>query len=196
MTFFKSGLPAVLGLSAVQLVGAYSLSQAESGVHRKFTLVAHTSQLEQSMRPPHLFALPAPGGPICLVVDENQHYHAIRDSCPPLGMPISEWGVVDTQVNVIEDMLFGNRFNLADGSLRGRWCPGGSAGPLLRAARILRGAARPLQRRREQSRSLEVFPTQVEDDGSLTVTLPNSSAVPGLTSAAWAERFGLTGYDF
>ena len=49
-------------------------------------------------------------------------------------------------MSVIGDALFGTRFNLSDGSVRGPWCPGGTAGPLLRIARRLRG---PLLRLRK-----------------------------------------------
>ncbi|CAN0453676.1 unnamed protein product, partial [Hapterophycus canaliculatus] len=48
--------------------------------------------------PPHLFCLDAPGGDICLIVDENGAYHAVRDKFPPLGVPVSQTGVVDSQV--------------------------------------------------------------------------------------------------
>lgn len=51
--------------------------------------------------PPHLFRLPAPGGGVCLIVDENGAYHAVRDAFPPLGLPVSETGVVDSQVRYI-----------------------------------------------------------------------------------------------
>lgn len=48
--------------------------------------------------PPHLFRVPAPGGDICLIVDEKGGYHAVRDAFPPLGLPVSETGVVDSEV--------------------------------------------------------------------------------------------------
>lgn len=51
------------------------------------------------MPPPHLFRLPAPGGDVCLVVDEMGAYHVVRDRFPPLGLPLSETAVVDSQVN-------------------------------------------------------------------------------------------------
>lgn len=69
-----------------------------------FRLVDHVDQLKQRRRdgaplyPPHLFSLPSPGGDICLIVDENENYHAIRDSFPPLRLRISESGIVDSQV--------------------------------------------------------------------------------------------------
>lgn len=66
--------------------------------HHEYRLVDHVDQLQQPIRPPHLFSLPAPGGDICLVVDENGCYHAVRESFPPLGMPVSESGIVDTEV--------------------------------------------------------------------------------------------------
>lgn len=70
----------------------------------EFRLVDHVDQLEQrredgsTLQPPHLFQIPAPGGTVCLIVDERGSLHAVRDSCPPLGLPISESGIVDTQV--------------------------------------------------------------------------------------------------
>ncbi|CAM9442684.1 unnamed protein product [Pylaiella littoralis] len=114
-------------------------------------LVEHTDQLQQRryhehhddggsagdqptplVPPPHLFCIPAPGGDICLVVDEQGGYHAVRDVCPPLGVPVSQTGVVDSQVGAIGDSLLGTRFHLNDGTVRGPWCPGGgTAGPLL-----------------------------------------------------------------
>lgn len=66
--------------------------------HHEYRLVDHVDQLQQPIRPPHLFSLPAPGGDICLVVDENGLYHAVRDRFPPLGKPVSESGIVDTEV--------------------------------------------------------------------------------------------------
>lgn len=87
-------------------------------------LVQHTDQLQQQQRqrlyhdhehggggdddggpsalvpPPHLFCIPAPGGDVCLVVDEKGDYHAVRDACPPLGVPVSQTAVVDSQVGV------------------------------------------------------------------------------------------------
>lgn len=65
-----------------------------------FKLVDHIDQLDQRQLPrgPHLFSIPAPGGNICLVIDERGAYHALRDSCPPMGTPISDSGVVDTEV--------------------------------------------------------------------------------------------------
>ncbi|CAM9721007.1 unnamed protein product [Ectocarpus sp. 4 AP-2014] len=112
------------------------------------TLVESTDQLEQQQQeqqphqrgnecsdpvpPPHLFRIPAPGGDVCLVVDEKKSYYAMRDCFPPFGVPVSQTGVVDSQVDAIGDSLFGTRFNLKDGTIRGPWCPGGgTAGPLL-----------------------------------------------------------------
>ncbi|CAM9599692.1 unnamed protein product [Ectocarpus sp. 8 AP-2014] len=110
------------------------------------TLVESTDQLEQQQQqpyhhgsecsgpvpPPHLFRIPAPGGDVCLVVDEKKSYYAMRDCFPPFGVPVSQTGVVDSQVDAIGDSLFGTRFNLKDGTVRGPWCPGGgTAGPLL-----------------------------------------------------------------
>lgn len=77
--------------------------------HRElFRLVDHVDQLKQVRQgndgvpfllpPPHLFTLPAPGGNICLVIDEKGCYHAVRDAFPPLGLPVSESGIVDTEV--------------------------------------------------------------------------------------------------
>lgn len=65
-----------------------------------FKLVDHIDQLDQrhSLRGPRLFSIPAPGGNVCLVIDERGAYHALRDSCPPMGLPISDSGVVDTEV--------------------------------------------------------------------------------------------------
>ncbi|CAB1104398.1 unnamed protein product [Ectocarpus sp. CCAP 1310/34] len=113
----------------------------------QYTLVESTDQLEQQQQrqphhhgnewfepvpPPHLFRIPAPGGDVCLVVDENKSYYAMRDCFPPFGVPVSQTGVVDSQVDAIGDSLFGTRFNLEDGTVRGPWCPGGgTAGPLL-----------------------------------------------------------------
>ena len=91
---------------------AFSLPSATTGGANTFQhrLVEHTDQLQQRRQhreqddhpalvpPPHLFCIPAPGGNICLVVDEKGAYHAVRDACPPLGVPLSQIGVVDTQV--------------------------------------------------------------------------------------------------
>lgn len=94
---------------------AFSLSPTTPGSAKWFQhrLVEHTDQLQQRRRqpqqkehdgrpafapPPHLFCIPAPGGDICLVVDEKGAYHAVRDACPPLGVPLSQTAVVDTQV--------------------------------------------------------------------------------------------------
>lgn len=84
-----------------------------------YRLVDHVDQLQQQQQgprpaghgstgdsssgsevvpPPHLFRIPAPGGDVCLVVDEKGAYHAVRDAFPPLGLPVSSTGVVDTQV--------------------------------------------------------------------------------------------------
>lgn len=82
-------------------------------------LVDHVDQLQQQQQqeldgattttavvpPPHLFRLPAPGGDICLVVDENGGYHAVRDAFPPLGLPVTASGVVDTQVRTRNNRL-------------------------------------------------------------------------------------------
>ncbi|CAN0102516.1 unnamed protein product [Ectocarpus sp. 12 AP-2014] len=106
------------------------------------TLVESTNQLQQQhhhsdecsgpVPPPHLFRIPAPGGDVCLVVDEKRSYYAMRDCFPPFGVPVSQTGVVDSQVDAVGDSLFGTRFNLKDGTVRGPWCPGGcTAGPLL-----------------------------------------------------------------
>lgn len=56
--------------------------------------------------PPHLFRIPAPGGDVCLVVDEKGAYHAVRDAFPPLGLPVSSTGVVDTQVGLYTEYLY------------------------------------------------------------------------------------------
>lgn len=70
-----------------------------SNSFREHHLVDHVDQLnQQPVCPPHLFSLPASGGNICLVVDEKGRYYAVRDSFPPLGLPVSESGIVDTQV--------------------------------------------------------------------------------------------------
>ena len=71
-------------------------------------IVDHVDQLQQfdesggRVLPPHLFRLPAPGGDVCLIVDEKGAYHAVRDVFPPLGLRVSETGVVDTQVKVVD----------------------------------------------------------------------------------------------
>ena len=56
------------------------------------------SSSEICVPPPHLFRIPAPGGDVCLIVDEKGAFHAVRDAFPPLGLPVSSTGVVDTQV--------------------------------------------------------------------------------------------------
>lgn len=103
---------------------AFSLSSATPGSASFFQhrLVEHTDQLQQRRRrhhddehddddrpafvpPPHLFCIPAPGGDICLVVDEKGAYHAVRDACPPLGVPLSQTAVVDTQVGNIDRLV-------------------------------------------------------------------------------------------
>lgn len=115
------------------------------------------------------------------------------------------------QVNAIEDMTFGTRFHLEDGSVRGPWCPGGTAGPVLRAARLLRVirnwtpfARGANVRNRDQSKELEVLPLRKEADGSLTVTLllPSSSTCSPMQmprrltpSTPWANKWELRGYD-
>ncbi|CAN0051228.1 unnamed protein product [Ectocarpus sp. 6 AP-2014] len=92
----------------------------------------HGNECSGPVPPPHLFRIPAPGGDVCLVVDEKKNYFAMRDCFPPFGVPVSQTGVVDSQVDAIGDSLFGTRFNLKDGTVRGPWCPGGgTAGPLL-----------------------------------------------------------------
>ncbi|CAM9274421.1 unnamed protein product [Scytosiphon promiscuus] len=120
----------------------------ESFRHR---LVGHVDQLQQRrdhdrdpstpVPPPHLFCLAAPGGDVCLIVDEKGAYHAVRDKFPPLGVPVSQTGVVDSQVDAIGDSLLGTRFHLKDGTVRGSWCPGGGTAGLvlLRLARHRRG---------------------------------------------------------
>lgn len=104
-----------------------------------------------------------------------------------------------TKVNVIEDMLFGTRFHLSDGSVRGRLCPGGTAGPLLRLTRLLRTistasmfqrASRIFERRDKRYpenasasghandlNKLEVLAVRAHTDGSLNITLPPTSSV-------------------
>lgn len=57
-----------------------------------------SSSSEVLVPPPHLFRIPAPGGDVCLIVDEKGAYHAVRDAFPPFGLPVSSTGVVDTQV--------------------------------------------------------------------------------------------------
>lgn len=81
------------------------------------TLVESTDQLEQQQQPrnhgnecsgpvppPHLFRIAAPGGDICLVVDEKKSYFAMRDRFPPFGLPVSQTGVVDSQVRVVSGL--------------------------------------------------------------------------------------------
>lgn len=105
-------------------VGAFSVHAPSASL--QYRLVDHVDQLQQQrsrpagdgstgsssdpsatsvavevVPPPHLFRIPAPGGAVCLVVDEKGAYHAVRDAFPPLGLPVSETGVVDTQVGPI-----------------------------------------------------------------------------------------------
>lgn len=98
---------------------AFSVPSATAGnaILFQHRLVEHTDQLQQRRQnrdhdhgdsdsdselvpPPHLFCIPAPGGDVCLVVDENGAYHAVRDACPPLGLPLSQTAVVDSQVTL------------------------------------------------------------------------------------------------
>lgn len=116
-------------------------------------------------------------------------------------------------MNVIGDTLFGTRFNLSDGTVRGPWCPGGTAGPLLRIARSLRG---PLGVRKEWipflrrqallaradeegsakdatrpppklAAALEVLPITENADGSLEITLPPPLPPPRHAAGATSE---------
>lgn len=107
------------------------------------------------------------------------------------------------QVNAIGDTLFGTRFHLSDGTLRGPWCPGGTAGPLMRIARRLsprlrrtvsdlarwipsarllfkfpKGSSAAVARAVADSPllTLEVLPLTEQPDGCLTVTLPSFSS--------------------
>lgn len=121
-------------------------------------------------------------------------------------------------MNVIEDMLFGTRFYLSDGTIRGRLCPGGTAGPLLRLARFLRtitplswarqfgrpnGAKASIQNGRPDD-TLEVLPVKIHTDGSLIIMLPpaesvdagSGSTTPGTAAPFSVERCGLAGYDY
>lgn len=120
------------------------------------------------------------------------------------------------QVGVIEDILFGTRFSLSDGSIRGRFCPGGIAGPFLRVRRLLLSIRTRLRllgqateprhhHRRRLSRSLEVLALRLQPGGSLTVSLPVTLSdeyvmggprrkVIGPPLEAWIEECGLAGY--
>ncbi|CAM9478255.1 unnamed protein product [Choristocarpus tenellus] len=121
-------------------------------------------QLRADVPPPHMFSVPVLGKKICVIVDERGQYHAVRDAFPPLGIPVSETGVVDTEVGVVEDIMFGTRYYLADGTVRGRWCPGGTAGPLLRIARWMPW-------RLHRPRQIEVFNIKDKSDGALYVNI-------------------------
>lgn len=76
--------------------------------------------VEVVVPPPHLFRIPAPGGDVCLVVDEKGDYHAVRDAFPPLGLPVSETGVVDTQVQTSTLWCIGSHMPHAD-TVPGTW---------------------------------------------------------------------------
>lgn len=99
------------------LLGVAAFSVPTPSSFFEYRLVDHVDRLQQRRQtepggsdpappataielvpPPHLFRLTAPGGDVCLIVDENGAYHAVRDTFPPLGFPVSETGVVDTQV--------------------------------------------------------------------------------------------------
>jgi hypothetical protein len=63
--------------------------------------LCHRDQLHAAIAPPPplVYRLPVLCGAVCLVVDERGDCHAMLDSCPPLGAPISATGVVDTEVS-------------------------------------------------------------------------------------------------
>lgn len=99
-------------------------------------------------------------------------------------------------MNAIGDTLFGTRFHLSDGAVRGPWCPGGTAGSFLWIARHLprrllkiwtwirfqrplskngsgvSGGGKNLHPLRPGGTALEVLPLTEHPDGSLTVMLP------------------------
>ncbi|CAM9318424.1 unnamed protein product [Discosporangium mesarthrocarpum] len=136
--------------------------------------------------PPHVFTIPVLGRKICVLVDEKGGHHAVEDAFPPIGIPVSEVGVIDTEVGVVEDTVFGTRFYLSTGEVRGRWCPGGSAGPLLRLSRWT-----PWRRR--LPRQLRVFNITRKMDGGLYARIPKDNDTGYV--AGRIEDLGLAGYD-
>ncbi|KAG5190329.1 hypothetical protein JKP88DRAFT_261961 [Tribonema minus] len=121
--------------------------------------------------PPLVFSIPVLCGTVCLVVDENGKSHAMRDSCPPLGSPISATGVVDSEIGVIEDLRFGTRFYLSSGAPRGRLCPGGTA------PRALRWLASRWMQAARVSPQLETYELTEDEDGWLCAAVPAPSAL-------------------
>lgn len=102
-------------------------------------------------------------------------------------------------MNVIGDTLFGTRFNLSDGSVRGPWCPGGTAGPLLRIARRLPAPLLLLLRNQRIQqpvappvpflrRALLVARGDADKDSGKEVTRP----LPDLTATAALEVLPVT----
>lgn len=92
----------VAGCCFLRIAKTFSVHPPSFVEHRLIDHVDQLQQLDESgtcVPPPHLFRLPAPGGDVCLVVDEMGAYHVVRDSFPPLGLPLSETAVVDSQVN-------------------------------------------------------------------------------------------------
>lgn len=127
--------------------------------------LVHTSQVPSAS--PAVFSFGCKVGPVCLISAGKGCWYAFADQCPPFGLPLSSSAVVDTVVGVVEDEYFGTRFNLANGSLRGKVCSGGSAGF---AASLLAKIACIFVRRA----ALRSFPVHVGEDGWIRIELTNN----------------------
>lgn len=131
--------------------------------------------------PPWVLSVPVLCGNMCLIADENFNYYACKDSCPPLGAPISATGVVDSEVKVIEDTRFGTRFYLDGGRIRGRLCPGG--GTSLPGVGWLASKWLNLRHRdtksREEASTLETCPVTLDDEGWLWISVDARSSLLG-----------------
>lgn len=96
--------------------------------------------------------------PILLVQLHDSRQFAFVDWCPPTGHTLCN-SVVDADVLSIEDVVFGTRFDLRTGNVRGQWCPG------------LKGIASALP-----SKPLKALQLRIGEDGVTEVRVPNEES--------------------
>ncbi|CAM9450852.1 unnamed protein product [Chrysoparadoxa australica] len=151
--------------------------------------VAHLSQLLASSPPPPLFySLPLYSQDLmlCVIVDEDQDVHILKDKCPPHGGSLAACCIVDTPVGVIEDTICGTRFKMDDGSVRGRWCP------TLLSGNILQKLWRWAQWGRSQPEALLSYPVIIGEDGVVMIELPDDDGEGALETP---EKATFDGYS-
>lgn len=130
-------------------------------------------------------ALPKPGettmlrpsteAAVALAADKLGNIYALKDKVPPFGHRLSDWGVVDGQVKVVEDAATGNKYYMETGALRRQ---GARTAPQRIRAFVLR---RVLLQKAQQ---LTPIPWRREPEGRIQVQLQGSSdagvvGVPG-----------------